>query len=430
MNEIIDVFAREILDSRGNPTVEVDVTLADGSLGRAAVPSGASVGTFEALELRDEDKKRFGGKGVLKAIHAVNDQIGEAILGVEATEQFAIDQIMLELDGTEHKTRLGANAILGVSLAVAKAASESLGLALYEYIGGKMTRTMPMPMMNILNGGVHADNDLSIQEFMIMPIGAPSYREALRMGAEVSMALKSLLKQSGYNTNVGDEGGFAPNLEHTEQALDFIMKAIQEAGYTTGKDVALALDSAATEFFNEGQYKLGKSVLNADDLVKYYENLINNYPIVSIEDAMAEHDKHGWRSLTLALGTRVQLVGDDLFVTNSKILQDGINTNLANAILIKPNQIGTLTETLETVHLAHKNGYNAILSHRSGETEDVCIAHLAVATNCGQIKTGALCRSDRLAKYNELLRIEEDLGTSARLDLSFVKNKELLPIKA
>lgn len=408
---IVDVHAREILDSRGNPTIEVDVTLDDGSMGRAAVPSGASTGSLEALELRDGDKSRYLGKGVLKAVDKVNNDIANAILGMDATEQLIIDQAMIELDGTENKSHLGANAMLGVSLATAKAAAAALGLPLYRYLGGITANTMPVPLMNIINGGAHADNAIDVQEFMIMPISAPTIADAVRMGAEVFHALKKSLQDAGHNTNVGDEGGFAPALKSSDEALGFILKAISAAGYKAGEDIVLALDAASTEFYKDGVYHLegeGKK-LSSDELVRYYEELVNRYPIVSIEDAMAENDHKGWAAITKALGDKIQLVGDDLFVTNPKIFADGIAKGLANSILVKVNQIGTLSETLQAVALAHKSGYSAILSHRSGETEDSTIAHIAVATNCGQIKTGSLSRSDRLAKYNELIRIEEEL---------------------
>ncbi|MEO0721574.1 MAG: phosphopyruvate hydratase [Pseudomonadota bacterium] len=414
MSEILDVFAREILDSRGNPTVEVDVTLSDGSTGRAAVPSGASTGAYEAHELRDGDE-RYGGKGVLKAVEAVNGEIYEAIEGLEATEQRLIDQLMIEVDGTETKSRLGANALLGVSMAVAKAAAESSALPLYRYIGGSNARILPTPMMNIINGGAHADNPIDIQEFMIMPVSAPSIADAVRVGAEVFHALKKQLVAAGHNTNVGDEGGFAPGLASTDEAIGFIMKAIETAGYTPGDDVALALDAASTEFFKDGKYALegeGKS-LGGEDMAAYLADLVDRYPILSIEDGMAEDDWDGWIALTEAVGDRCQLVGDDLFVTNPARLAMGLEKGAANSILVKVNQIGTLTETLDAVDLAHRHAYTAVMSHRSGETEDTTIADLAVATNCGQIKTGSLARSDRLAKYNQLIRIEEELGGQA-----------------
>ena len=416
MSAIIDIVAREILDSRGNPTVEVDVTLESGATGRAGVPSGASTGTHEALELRDGDKGRYLGKGVQKAIDAVNGEIFDTLSGIDATEQVHIDQMMVDLDGTPNKARLGANAILGVSLAVAKAAAADLGLPLYRHVGGVYARTLPVPLMNIINGGAHADNPIDFQEFMILPVGADSFAEALRMGAEVFQHLKTQLKDAGHNTNVGDEGGFAPNLKSADEALAFIMKAIEAAGYKPGTDIALGLDSAASEFYKGGKYVLegeGKS-LDAAGMVKLYADLCARYPIVSIEDGMAEDDWDGWKALTDALGSKVQLVGDDLFVTNPDRLSDGIARGVANSILIKVNQIGTLSETLEAVERAHRAGYTAVISHRSGETEDATIADLAVATNCGQIKTGSLSRSDRLAKYNQLLRIEEQLGSAAR----------------
>ncbi|MGE0753811.1 MAG: phosphopyruvate hydratase [Alphaproteobacteria bacterium] len=416
MTAIVHIHAREIIDSRGNPTVEVDVGLEDGGFGRAAVPSGASTGSMEALELRDGDKKRYGGKGVLKAVAHINGEISDALTGMDAEEQVKIDEAMIELDGTRNKSRLGANAILGVSLAMAKAAADSLGQPLYSYVGGVAANTLPVPMMNIINGGQHADNGLDIQEFMIMPVSATSIREAVRMGAEVFHALKSQLSEDGHSTGIGDEGGFAPNFSKSEQALDYIMKAIEAAGYKPGNDIVLALDVAATEFYDGDNYMMegGKKALDFGKLLKYYESLVKNYPIVSIEDAMAEKDHLGWKEITALLGNKVQLVGDDLFVTNPEILADGIAKGLANALLVKVNQIGTLSETLQAVNMAQRAGYNAILSHRSGETEDATIAHLAVATNCGQIKTGSLSRSDRLAKYNELLRIEEELGSAAR----------------
>jgi enolase len=415
MTAITDIHAREILDSRGNPTIEVDVILESGGFGRAAVPSGASTGAHEAVELRDGDKGRYLGKGVLKAVEAVNGEIYDALSGMDAEEQLVIDRTMIELDGTKNKGRLGANAILGVSLAVAKAAAEEAGMPLWRYVGGAHSHILPVPMMNIINGGAHADNPIDIQEFMILPVTAPSIADAVRMGAEVFHSLKKALKAAGHNTNVGDEGGFAPALKSTNQALDFVMKAIEDAGYKPGEEVALALDSASTEFFKDGKYVLAgeKKTLDAAGMVKYYAKLVDNYPIVSIEDGMAEDDFEGWKLLTDKLGGKVQLVGDDLFVTNPERLADGIKGGLANAILIKVNQIGTLSETLEAVEMAHKAGYRAVMSHRSGETEDSTIADLAVATNCGQIKTGSLSRSDRLAKYNQLIRIEEELGPVA-----------------
>ena len=416
MTEIIDVMAREILDSRGTPTVEVDVVLDDGSFGRAAVPSGASTGVHEAVELRDGDKARFGGKGVLKAVNAVNTEIYDAIVGMDAEEQIELDRAMIELDGTENKGRLGANAILGVSLAVAKAAAESTALPLYRYIGGTLAHTLPVPMMNILNGGKHADNPIDIQEFMIMPVGASSCSEAIRMGAEVFQALKKNLKAAGMNTNVGDEGGFAPNIGSAKEALQFIVDSIKSAGYKPGDDVVLAIDAASSEFYKNGKYEMtgeGKSYTNAQ-MVEFYEDLANEFPIMSLEDGMAEDDWEGWDLLTKTLGGRMQLVGDDLFVTNTKRLAMGIEKKVANSILVKVNQIGSLTETLEAVDMAHRAGYSAVLSHRSGETEDATIADIAVATNCGQIKTGSLSRSDRLAKYNQLIRIEQELGDTAK----------------
>lgn len=416
MTEIVDIRGREILDSRGTPTVEVDVLLEDGSFGRAAVPSGASTGAHEAVELRDGDKSRFGGKGVLKAVDAVNGEIYDAVVGMDAEDQIAIDKTMIELDGTENKGRLGANAILGVSLAAAKAAAETVGLPLYRYIGGTFAHVLPTPMMNILNGGKHADNPIDIQEFMIMPVSAPTVADAVRMGSEVFQALKSNLKKAGMNTNVGDEGGFAPNIGSAKEALDFIVKSIETAGYKAGDDVVLALDAASTEFFHDGQYVLegeGKT-FTSEQIVEYYADLVKNYPIMSIEDGMAEDDFEGWKMLTDKLGGKIQLVGDDLFVTNSKRLAMGIDKKIANSILVKVNQIGSLTETLDAVEMAHRAGYTAVLSHRSGETEDATIADIAVATNCGQIKTGSLSRSDRMAKYNQLIRIEEELGDTAK----------------
>jgi len=414
MTAIVDIHAREILDSRGNPTVEVEVELEDGSMGRAAVPSGASTGAHEAVEKRDGDG-RYGGKGVQEAVEAVNGELFDALSGLDAEEQVYIDQAMIELDGTANKGRLGANAILGVSLATARSAAQSLGMPLYRYVGGVHARTLPTPMMNIINGGEHADNPIDIQEFMIMPVGAASFSEGLRCGAEVFQALKKALSQAGHNTNVGDEGGFAPNLSGTREALDFILKAIESAGYKPGEDVMLALDAASTEFFEGGKYNLkgeGK-VLDSTGMADYLADLVKDYPIVSIEDGMAEDDWAGWKTLTDKIGSTCQLVGDDLFVTNPARLADGIAKGTANSILVKVNQIGTLTETLEAVQMAHRAGYTAVMSHRSGETEDTTIADLAVATNCGQIKTGSLARSDRLAKYNQLLRIEEQLDRAA-----------------
>ncbi len=415
MTAIIDIFAREIMDSRGNPTVEVDVILEDGAMGRAAVPSGASTGSKEALELRDGDKSRFLGKGVLQAVENVNTEIADALIGMEASEQVTIDRALIALDGTENKARLGANAMLGVSLAVAKAQAESAGLPLFAYLGGVNAHVLPVPMMNIINGGEHANNPIDIQEFMIMPTGAKNIAEAIRMGAEVFHALRKNLDKDGFSTSVGDEGGFAPDIQSTEAALDYVMQAITDAGYTPGDDIVLALDSASSEFYKNGKYELkgeGKS-LNAAEMVAYYEALVAKYPIASIEDAMDENDREGWRLITEALGDKIQLVGDDLFVTNPKEVARGIEENIANAVLVKVNQVGTLTETLEAVNMAANNGWRNVLSHRSGETEDSTIAHIAVATNCGQIKTGSLSRSDRLAKYNELLRIAEDLGDAA-----------------
>ena len=415
MSTIIDIHAREILDSRGNPTVEVDVTLEDGTMGRAAVPSGASTGAHEAVEKRDGDTARYLGKGVLEAVAAVNGEIAENVMGMDATEQVEIDRLMIEIDGTPNKARLGANAILGVSLAAAKAAAEFSAVPLYRYVGGTSARVLPVPMMNIINGGQHADNPIDIQEFMIMPVGAASFREALRMGSEVFHTLKKELSAAGLATGVGDEGGFAPDLSSTRAALDFILKAIGKAGYRPGEDIFLALDCASTEYFKDGHYVLsgeGKT-LSAEENVGYLAALVADYPIISIEDGCAEDDWAGWKMLTDRLGARVQLVGDDLFVTNPARLAEGIEKGVGNSILVKVNQIGTLTETLEAVEMAHRAGYTSILSHRSGETEDATIADLAVATNCGQIKTGSLARSDRLAKYNQLIRIEEQLGVQA-----------------
>jgi enolase len=416
MSAILDIHAREILDSRGNPTVEVDVTLESGSMGRAAVPSGASTGAHEAVELRDGDKGRYLGKGVQNAVDAVNGEIFDALGGIDADDQVGIDQLLIDLDGTANKSRLGANAILGVSLACAKASADEVSMPLFRYVGGVYARTLPVPLMNVINGGAHADNPIDIQEFMIMPVGAPTMSDAIRVGAEIFHALKKQLKDAGHNTNVGDEGGFAPNLASADAALGFLMKAIESAGYTPGDDVVLALDVASTEFFKNGIYHLegeGKK-LDSAGMVKYLEDLAARYPIVSIEDGMAEDDWEGWAALTSAIGKKTQLVGDDLFVTNPKRLADGIGRGTANSILVKVNQIGTLSETLEAVQMAQRAGYTAVMSHRSGETEDSTIADLAVATNCGQIKTGSLSRSDRLAKYNQLIRIEELLGDSAR----------------
>jgi enolase len=416
MTAIIDIVARQILDSRGNPTVEVDVTLEDGSMGRAAVPSGASTGAHEAVELRDGDKSRYGGKGVTKAVEAVNRDIFDALSGLDAEDQIKIDETMIALDGTPNKSKLGANAILGVSLAVAKAAAETSGLPLYRYVGGTTARVLPTPMMNVINGGVHADNPIDFQEFMIMPLGAPSLSEAVRWGSEVFHALKAALKKAGLNTNVGDEGGFAPNLPSAEAALDYAVKAIESAGFKPGLDIALALDPAASEFFKDGAYVYsgeGKT-RSIEEQVAYLVHLADAYPIVSIEDGMAEDDWEGWKLLTQKIGARRQLVGDDIFVTNVERLARGIKEGVGNSILVKVNQIGSLTETLAAVDMAHRAGYTAVMSHRSGETEDSTIADLAVATNCGQIKTGSLARSDRLAKYNQLIRIEEELGEQAR----------------
>lgn len=415
MTAIVDAHAREILDSRGNPTVEVDVILESGAFGRAAVPSGASTGAHEAVELRDGDQSRYLGKGVLKAVDAVNEEIFSILAGMDAEDQIEIDQAMLDLDGTPNKGRLGANAILGVSLAVAKAAADEVSLPLYRYIGGAFARTLPVPMMNIINGGQHADNPIDIQEFMIVPVSADSMADAVRMGSEIFHSLKKQLHDAGHNTNVGDEGGFAPALKSADEALGFIMKAVEKAGYRPGDDVFLALDAASTEFFRDGRYHMegeGKA-LDAEGMVLYYQDLCKRYPIFSIEDGLAEDDWAGWKLLTDTLGNRIQLVGDDLFVTNSERLSRGVSESVANSILVKVNQIGTLSETLQAVETAHRAGYSSVLSHRSGETEDSTIADIAVATNCGQIKTGSLSRSDRVAKYNQLIRIEEMLGDSA-----------------
>ncbi len=415
MTAIIDITGREILDSRGNPTVEVDVTLETGAFGRAAVPSGASTGAHEAVELRDGGK-RYMGKGVLKAVDAVNGEIYDALTGLDAEDQIILDNVMRDLDGTENKSRLGANAILGVSLAVAKAAADEAALPLYNYLGGPSARMLPVPMMNIINGGEHADNPIDIQEFMIMPVSAGNIRDAVRMGAEIFHTLKKKLSDAGHNTNVGDEGGFAPNLNGTIDALDFIMMSVEAAGYKPGEDIMLALDAASSEFYKDGKYVLageGKT-LDSDEMTAYYADLCARYPILSIEDGMDEDDWAGWKTLTDQVGDKVQLVGDDLFVTNPVRLADGINQDVANSILIKVNQIGTLSETFDAVNMAHRASYTSVMSHRSGETEDSTIADLAVATNCGQIKTGSLARSDRLAKYNQLIRIEEALGDAAQ----------------
>jgi enolase len=418
MSYIIEVHARQILDSRGNPTVEVDVLTDDGAMGRAAVPSGASTGIHEAAELRDNDKKKYLGKGVLKAVKNVNTSIADALVGFDITSQAAIDQVMIDLDGTPNKSKLGANAILAVSMAVAKAAAEEANLPLYRYIGGTNARTLPMPMMNILNGGAHADNKIDFQEFMIMPVGAPSFSEGLRWGVEIFHQLKSTLKKKGYSTNVGDEGGFAPNIQSNEEAIETVLEAIQSAGYKTGTQIAIAMDAANSELWNakKKKYVFHKSSgkeMSSDQLVKYWESWVKKYPIISIEDGMAEDDWAGWKNLTDTIGSKCQLVGDDLFVTNVNRLQTGIDKKIANGLLVKVNQIGTLTETINAVSLAQNNGYNTVMSHRSGETEDNTIADLAVALNCGQIKTGSASRSDRMAKYNQLIRIEEQLGETA-----------------
>jgi enolase len=415
MTAIIDIHGREILDSRGNPTVEVDVLLDDGSFGRAAVPSGASTGAHEAVELRDGDKARYLGKGVLKAVDAVNGPLSDTLLGVDAEDQREIDQAMIALDGSDNKGNFGANAILGVSLAVAKAAADARGLPLYSYVGGVSAHVLPVPMMNIINGGEHADNPIDFQEFMVMPIGAPTLAEAVRWGSEVFHTLKKRLHDAGHSTAVGDEGGFAPNLANTTDALDFIMASIEAAGFRPGEEIAIALDPASSEFFRDGRYHISAEgkVLSPAEMADYYADLVARYPIRSIEDGMAEDDFEGWKALTDKIGEKVQLVGDDLFVTNPKRLAMGIEKGLANSLLVKVNQIGTLTETLEAISMANRAGYTAVMSHRSGETEDATIADLAVATNCGQIKTGSLARSDRLAKYNQLIRIEEELGDSA-----------------
>ncbi|MCD6528000.1 MAG: phosphopyruvate hydratase [Desulfuromonas sp.] len=412
MGEIMDIYAREILDSRGNPTIEVDVLLESGILGRAAVPSGASTGEREALELRDGDMSRYLGKGVQKAVENVNEKICDALIGWEASDQAGVDAKLIELDGTETKSNLGANAMLGVSLACARAAAEESGLPFYQYLGGPNAKELPMPMMNIINGGEHADNNVDIQEFMIMPVGAPSFKEALRMGAEIFHALKKVLKDKGYNTAVGDEGGFAPNLKSNEEALQVIMEAIEAAGYKPGDDILLALDVAASEIYSDGKYNFAneeQAIKTAEETVAFYSDLVDRYPIISIEDGLAENDWDGWKLMTEQLSDKIQIVGDDLFVTNSKILKEGIDKGIANSILVKVNQIGTLTETLEAIEMAKRAGYTCIISHRSGETEDSTIADLAVATNAGQIKTGSLCRTDRICKYNQLLRIEDEL---------------------
>lgn len=416
MTAIVDIIGREVFDSRGNPTVEVDVVLEGGIVGRAAVPSGASTGAHEAVELRDGEKNRFLGRGVKKAVAAVNGEIFDALSGFNVMEQLLIDRTMIDLDGTPNKGRLGANALLGVSLACAKAAAIALGVPLWRYVGGAAAHVLPVPMMNVINGGAHADNPIDFQEFMIAPVSAPTFAEATRMGSEVFHCLRKKLKDAGHNTNVGDEGGFAPMLSSTDAAIEFILGAIEDAGYRPGEEVMLALDPASTEFYRDGKYCIDgeNKKLSPDEMVRYYERLVNQYPIYSIEDGMAEDDWAGWKALTDAVGAKTQLVGDDLFVTNPKRLADGIAKKTANAILVKVNQIGTLSETLETVELAHKSGYRVVMSHRSGETEDSTIADLAVATNCGQIKTGSMSRSDRTAKYNQLIRIEEALGPSAR----------------
>ncbi len=417
MSEVVDIYAREILDSRGNPTVEVEVYLESGVMGRASVPSGASTGEREALELRDGNKNRYLGKGVLKAVENVNEIIAEELVGWEVSDQAGIDQKLIALDGTETKCNLGANALLGVSLACAKAAAEDIGLSLYQYIGGTNARELPLPMLNIINGGAHADNNVDIQEFMIMPAGAESFKEALRMATEIFHSLKTVLKGRGYNTAVGDEGGFAPDLKSNEEALEVIMEAIKDAGYKPGEDILLALDVAASELFKDGKYRLENEAVaekTAAEMVEFYEDLVNRYPIISIEDGMAENDWDGWKLLTERLGGRIQIVGDDLFVTNTGILREGIDKGIANSILIKLNQIGTLTETLDAIEMAKRAGYTAVVSHRSGETEDTTIADLVVATNSGQIKTGSACRTDRVCKYNQLLRIEDELGETAR----------------
>jgi len=416
MSAIVDLTAREILDSRGNPTVECDVVLETGFIGRAAVPSGASTGTREAMELRDGDKSRYGGKGVLRAVEHINTEITEAVMGLDATEQTFLDQTLIDLDGTHNKSRLGANALLAVSMAVAKAAAEEAGMPIYQYLGGFSARELPVPMMNVINGGAHANNSLDMQEFMIMPVGAPNFHEALRYGAEVFHALKGILNDRGMPTTVGDEGGFAPNVANHEAALQLIVEAIEKAGYRPGEQIAIALDPASSEFYKDGKYHLeGEGlVLSTEEMVDFYDNWLGKYPIVSIEDGLAEQDWDGWKLLNSRLGKKVQLVGDDVFVTNTSILKNGIADKLANSILIKVNQIGTLTETFAAIEMAKRAGWTAVISHRSGETEDSIIADIAVATNAGQIKTGSLSRSDRIAKYNQLLRIEENLGETAR----------------
>lgn len=424
MSAIIDIHARQILDSRGNPTVEVDIHTEDGAFGRAAVPSGASTGVHEAVELRDNDKSVYVGKGVLKAVENVNEIIAKNLTGVEISDQVGLDRALLALDGTDNKGKLGANALLAVSLAASKAAAEEAGLPLYRYVGGVNATVLPVPLMNILNGGVHADNKIDYQEFMIVPHGAPSFREALRWGTETFHTLKNVLKKKGYSTNVGDEGGFAPDLQSNEEAIELVLEAISAAGYTPGSQISIALDAASSEMFKDGKYQFYKSTkesISGDEMVKYWETWVNKYPIVSLEDGMAEDDWEGWKNLTDAIGSKTQLVGDDLFVTNSKILKRGIDTGVANSILIKVNQIGTLTETIQAVQLAQVNKYTTIMSHRSGETEDTTIADLAVALNCGQIKTGSASRTDRMAKYNQLLRIEEQLGADAIFPSLFKK---------
>lgn len=417
MTTISSIFAREIIDSRGNPTVEVDVVLDCGCMGRAAVPSGASTGEREALELRDGDKKRFLGKGVLKAVDNINNIIAKILIGEDALNQKAIDNLMIKEDGTENKSKLGANAILGVSMAVAKAAANAVGLPLYQYIGGCNAKKLPVPMMNVINGGAHADNNVDLQEFMIVPKGAKTFREGLRMGAEVFHNLKKVLHEKGLNTAVGDEGGFAPDLKSNEEAITYIISAIEKAGYKPGKDVAIALDAASSEFYENGKYTIDGKAISSEELIEYYAGLCKKYPIFSIEDGLDQNDWEGWKKLTEKLGSSVQLVGDDLFVTNTKILKKGIDQKIANSILIKVNQIGSLTETLDAIEMAHKAGYTAVISHRSGETEDTTIADIAVAKNAGQIKTGSMSRTDRIAKYNQLLRIEEELGSIAEYSL-------------